>query len=107
MALSINTPLTTRSGFAVPSGAYCWLQEERAKDNTYSVKVDLVFFKDKASFDAQMSRFAPLEIPDNKLSFRQVFTPVDYGNLTSITIHNFIRAELQAVLGGNTVTIVQ
>lgn len=107
MALQINTALTTRSGFAVPSGAYVWIQEERAKDNTYSVKVDLVFFKDKASFDAFRSRFLPIEIPDNKQSFYQLFTAVEYSALTSMTIHNFIRAELQAILGANTVTIVQ
>jgi hypothetical protein len=107
MALMINTALTTRSGFAVPSGAYCWLQEERAKDNTYSVKVDLVFFKDKASFDAAKQRFTPQEIPDNKLSFKQSFSAADYAALTSMTIHNFVRAELHALLGANTVTIVQ
>jgi hypothetical protein len=107
MALQINTPLTTRSGFAVPSGAYCWLQEERAKDNKYSVKVDLVFFKDKAAFDAERARFTPLELPDNKLSYYQLFTAQDYGNLTSLTIHNYVKAQLEAVLGTNTTAIVQ
>ena len=107
MALQINTALTTRSGFSVPSGAYCWLQEERAKDNKYSVRVDLIFFKDKATFDLGRTRFTPEEIPDNKLSFYQLFSAVDFANLTSTTIHNFIRAELQAILGANTVTIVQ
>ena len=107
MALQINTPLTTRSGFTVPSGSYCWLQEERAKDNKYSVKVDLVFFKDKASFDAGKSRFAPQEIPDNLLSLYQTFTPVDFASLTSMTIHNFVKAQLEAVIGAATVSVVQ
>src|SRR5689334_16947807 len=107
MALQINTPLTTRSGFAVPSGTYCWLQEMRAKDNTYSVVVDLVFFKDKAAFDAGMARFEPSQIPNDKMSYRQLFNAVDYGNLTSMTIHNFIQSQLHAILGPNTVTIVQ
>lgn len=107
MALQINTALTTRSGFSVPSGAYCWLQEERAKDNRYSAKVDLVFFKDKAAFDTGKSRFQPSEIPDNKMSFYQEFTPANYAVLTSMTVHNFVKAELEALIGQGTITVVQ
>jgi hypothetical protein len=106
MALQINTALTTRSGFSVPAGAYCWLQEERAKDNKYSVKVDLVFFKDKASFYSQKSRFTPA-IPDSLMSLYQTFTPANYAALTSATIHNYVKGQLEAVLGANSVSVVQ
>lgn len=107
MALQLNVALTTRSGFNVPSGTYCWLQEERGKDNKYSAKVDLLFFKDKASFDLGRERYTPLEISDDLIHHYQIFTAVDYGNLTSLTIHNFIKAQLEATLGNNTVIIVQ
>lgn len=106
MALQINIPLTTHSGLAVASGAYCWLQEERAKDNKYSVRVDLVFFRDKAAYDEGRTRFYPVELPDSKFSYYQLFTPANYANLTSTTIHNFIKAELEAVFGPGTVSIV-
>lgn len=99
MALQINTALTTRSGFNVPSGSYCWLQEERAKDNKYSVRIELVFFKDKATFDLGRARFTPQEIPDSKLAYYQLFTPQDFAALTSTTIHNFVKAQLTPIVG--------
>jgi hypothetical protein len=107
MAIQINSALTTRSGFAVPAGAYTWLQEERAKDNKYSVRVDLLFFKDKASFDAGKQRFIPQELPENLHSFYQEFTAANYANLTSVAVHNYVRNQLEAVLGVGTTAIVQ
>lgn len=107
MALQINRTLTTRSGFPVASGAYCWLQEERAKDRKYSVQVDLKFFKDKAAFDAGSEPFNPAELPNNLFNFYQEFTAANFAVLTETTIHNFVKAQLEAVLGASTINIVQ
>jgi hypothetical protein len=106
MSLQINVAMTTRSGFDVPAGAYCWIQERRAVDNQYSIEANLVFFKNKASFDAGFSRFIPSEIPDNKMSYRVVFSPVDFGNFTSLQVQTYIRDQLIALLGANSVTLV-
>ena len=106
MALQINTTLTTKSGFSVSGGSYCWLQEERGKDNKYSVRVDLLFFKDKASFDAGYSRFQPQELPANFFSFYQEFSASNYASLTSTTIHNYVITQLETVLGVGTIYII-
>jgi hypothetical protein len=109
MALQINTQLTTRSGLTVATGSYCWLQTRMATDNEYSVQVDLVFFINKAAFDAvpRKSRFQPAELTDNQVSYRAVFTPTEFAALTQLIIHQFIQAQLVAILGSNTVTLVQ
>lgn len=106
MALQIGVALTTRNNFSVPAGAYVWLKEDRGTNLTYNVRVELIFFKDKASFDAGKSRFFPFEIPDTLMSFSQDFTPSAYAVLTPMTIHNFVKAQLETVLGANNVTIV-
>lgn len=107
MSLQINIPMTTRSGFDVPAGAYCWIQEKRAVDNQYSIEANLVFFKNKVSFDAGLSRFMPSQVPDGKMSYKVVLSAVDFGNFTSLQVQTYIRDQLIALLGVNSVTLVQ
>jgi hypothetical protein len=110
MALQINTTLTTRSGFSVPAGTYVWLLETRGQDKngfSYTVKVDVIFFKDKAAFDAGRSRYFPLEIPENMYSFSQSFTAANYAALTPMTVHNYVKAQLGTILGEVNISIVQ
>lgn len=106
MSLQINVPLTTNQGFAVPSGAYCWVLATLGNDLKYEVKVTLIFFKDKASFDAKLSRFNPAEIPDNKQVFIHPLTIQQFADLNMMSIHNFIKADLETVLGVGTIVIV-
>lgn len=106
MALQINVPLTTNQGFAVPSGAYVWVLATLGNDLKYEVKVTLIFYKDKAAFDAKMSRFNPAQIPDTKQVFIHPLTLQQFADLDMMTIHNFIKADLETVLGVDTVTIV-
>lgn len=106
MALQINRTLTTKSGFNVDTGSYVWMKEDRGGDKKYSVEVRLIFFKNKAAFDAGNERFLPQEVPDDKMIFRQEFTANDYANLTSMTIHTYVKQQLELALGNNTVQIV-
>lgn len=105
MALQINTALQSRSGFAVPSGSYCWPLTTFGADNQYKIKVKLIFFKDKASFDAGRSRFNPLEITHDEME--QSFTPAQIGSVDYMDIHTAAKAHLESILGANTVQIVQ
>lgn len=105
MALQINTPLQSRSGFAVPSGSYCWPLTVYGADNSYKIKAKLIFFKDKAAFDAGRSRFTPLEITSDEME--QSFTPAQIGSVTYMDVHNAVKAHLESILGPGTVAIVQ
>jgi hypothetical protein len=110
MALQINRTLTTQNGFDVPSGAYVWLLETRGQNRdgyAYTVKVDVIFFKDKASFDSGKKRFFPVEVPENLYSFSADFTAANYASLTPLTVHNYIKGQLEGALGASTVTVVQ
>lgn len=110
MALQVNIALSTQNGFDVPSGAYVWLLETRGQNRdgfAYHVKVDVIFFKDKASFDAGKKRFFPEEVPQNMYSFQQSFTPSAYASLTPLQVHNFVKAQLESVLGIGSITVVQ
>lgn len=105
MALQINVPLTTNSGLTVPSGSYCWLLADFGNDLEYKVRVKMLFFKNKASFDARQSRFDPVQIPVDQYS--QDFTPTQIGAVDYLDIHNFVKAQLEAILGANTVAVAQ
>ena len=110
MALQINRTLTTQNGFDVPSGTYVWLRETRGQNRDgfgYSVKVDVIFFRDKASFDAGKKRYNPVEVPEDMNSFIQDFTASAYAALTVMQVHNFVRTQLETALGAGTITVVQ
>lgn len=107
MALQINTTLTTRQGFTVESGAYVWVHEERGADKQYKVNIRLLFFKDKAAFEQGKGRFYPEQLPDTLLNLSQTFTPANYASLTPMQVHNFLKSQLEEVLGASTVAIVQ
>lgn len=106
MALQINRTLTTNQGFAVPAGSYVWVLANLGNDLKYEVKVILIFFKDKESFDAKKSRFNPVEIPDAKQIFVHPLTIQQFSDVDMLGIHNFIKADLETVLGAGTVAIV-
>lgn len=109
MALQVNSALTTKSGFTVPSGSYVWLKEQRGTDRQYKVEVDIAFFKDKETFDLGRERFFPLELASDKYHFEQTFTPSAYASLTAMQVHNFVKAQLETALNisSGTITVVQ
>jgi hypothetical protein len=103
MALQVNTQLTTRSGFTVPSGAYVWVQEAKGADNKYSLKVRLLFYINKTAFEQGKSHFLPEGI---ETKYERFFSVQDYANITSTTVHNFLKQEIELVTGNSTVSIV-
>lgn len=107
MGLQINIPMTSRSGFAVPSGTYVWILEKRGGDFKYGVEAGLVFYKDKASLDGGLQRYFPAEVPDSMHNFYQVFSASAFASLTSMAVHTFCKTQLETVLGVGTITIVQ
>lgn len=108
MSLQINAPLTTQQGFAVPAGSYVWILADLGNDMKYEVRVSLIFFKDKASFDLKRSRFNPVEIPDDKQCYIKALSIAAFSGLDMLAIHNFIKADLEALpaIGAGAVAIV-
>ena len=107
MALQIDKELTTISGFTVPSGSYCWVQEERGFDKKYSINIRLSFYKDKQSFTDGKGKFIPQDIPEKFFNIYKEYNTNNYMGLTSDDSQSFAKDKLESALGIGTVLIVK
>lgn len=106
MALQINRTLTTKTGLTVPTGSYVWLIETRGIKRKYMVEVRVQFYISKTAFEAGVSPYNPVEVPDIMGSFSQEMEASAYASLTPMQVHEFVKAQLGVALGEENIQIV-
>jgi len=102
MSLTINTPLTTRDGGSVASGAFVQFETNFPADEL-KYNVSLTMWRDQAAKDANLANIRPVEI--SQLYFETELTAPDFAALTLSAVNTSVKNYLETFVGADNVSI--